>query len=538
MPGASNPYSSQLIADIALRRVTSEGTLEAAPAATGTFYSEVPTGGTSPALVDLKSALVGRPGGYEVVVRSSEKHGYPAGSVEYIAAFGTKPSNYVGSTRMSASGVGYLSIFSVNPVATSDGASMSFQWWADGFTDGLDYTTQTVAFSGVDYADIDSVEMHMAIYAAPVDAAAGYVTAVIAFRALDASGASLGTTEPFERVGELRQFIDQNDATGLVLIDRPLISTPTSNMASLTVRSTAINVWSHVSAEDAIRARMAPNAGGEFEVAYDGGAAVVRLPQVKYGVQTDTLTEIIDQTQLVAADNESAIEAEASRATSAEGTVQFNVDAEEGRARAAEVALGTRITNEAAATSDARGTLTTNLATEVSDRAAAVSAEAALRLTAQTVTRALITTEASTARSAEGANATAIATETARALAAEMAIDDAHQVEVDRAKAAEVANEDAIFLLTQASNSGVAGEKARAEAVEARLQTQISNLLSNTDEVALNSLAEIVADYTTNGADHSAALAAQALKQENERIASDARIAAIEALLEQLQATV
>ena len=119
-----------------------------------------------------------------------------------------------------------------------------------------------------------------------------------------------------------------------------------------------------------------------------------------------------------------------------------------------------------------------------------------------------------------------------------MAIDDAHQVEVDRAKAAELANEDAIFLLTQTSNSGVAGEKTRAEAAEADLQSQISNLLSNTDEVALNSLAEIVQDYTDNGADHSAALAAQALKQENERVASDARIAAIEALLEQLQATV
>ena len=40
------------------------------------------------------------------------------------------------------------------------------------------------------------------------------------------------------------------------------------------------------------------------------------------------------------------------------------------------------------------------------------------------------------------------------------------------------------------------GEKTRAEAAEADLQSQISNLLSNTDETALNSLAEIVQDYT------------------------------------------
>ena len=171
MPGASNRYSSQRTLAIALRRVTSDGTLEAAPAATGTFYSEVPTGGTSPALVGTKSDLVGRPGGYEVVVRSSEKAGYPFGSVAYIATFGTRPSLFTGSTRLSASGVGYLSVFSVETVATSGGANMSFKWYPDGFTSGGGYTSQVVAFAGVDYADVESVEMHMAIYAGPVDAA-------------------------------------------------------------------------------------------------------------------------------------------------------------------------------------------------------------------------------------------------------------------------------------------------------------------------------------------------------------------------------
>ena len=48
-------------------------------------------------------------------------------------------------------------------------------------------------------------------------------------------------------------------------------------------------------------------------------------------------------------------------------------------------------------------------------------------------------------------------------------------------------------------------EKARAEGVEASLQQQISNILSNTDTTALNSLAEIVqsfqnADNTISGA--------------------------------------
>ena len=53
--------------------------------------------------------------------------------------------------------------------------------------------------------------------------------------------------------------------------------------------------------------------------------------------------------------------------------------------------------------------------------------------------------------------------------------------------------------------AAVAVEKSRAEGVEASLQQQISNILSNTDTTALNSLAEIVssfqnADSTLTGA--------------------------------------
>ena len=42
-------------------------------------------------------------------------------------------------------------------------------------------------------------------------------------------------------------------------------------------------------------------------------------------------------------------------------------------------------------------------------------------------------------------------------------------------------------------------ESGRAQTAEAGLQSQISSLLSNTDAVALNSLAELVADYRVNG---------------------------------------
>lgn len=52
--------------------------------------------------------------------------------------------------------------------------------------------------------------------------------------------------------------------------------------------------------------------------------------------------------------------------------------------------------------------------------------------------------------------------------------------------------------ITYAQNS-VMEESGRAQIAEAGLQTQISNLLANTDSVALNSLAELVADYRVNG---------------------------------------
>ena len=50
-------------------------------------------------------------------------------------------------------------------------------------------------------------------------------------------------------------------------------------------------------------------------------------------------------------------------------------------------------------------------------------------------------------------------------------------------------------------------EFARATGVEAGLQNQISALLSNTDSVALNSLAELVADYRENGSTVAASIA-------------------------------
>ena len=61
-----------------------------------------------------------------------------------------------------------------------------------------------------------------------------------------------------------------------------------------------------------------------------------------------------------------------------------------------------------------------------------------------------------------------------------------------------------------ATQNMVMVEAGRAQTVEAQLQSQISSLLSNTDAVALNSLAELVADYRVNGTGVSSSVSALA----------------------------
>lgn len=77
---------------------------------------------------------------------------------------------------------------------------------------------------------------------------------------------------------------------------------------------------------------------------------------------------------------------------------------------------------------------------------------------------------------------------------------------------------------TQAS---VMDESGRAQIAEAGLQTQISNLLANTDSVALNSLAELCADYRVNSSGISANVSAL-----------EARVVFLEGVISQLVAKV
>ena len=123
-----------------------------------------------------------------------------------------------------------------------------------------------------------------------------------------------------------------------------------------------------------------------------------------------------------------------------------------------------------------------------SDIAAAVAAEALIARAAESANATSVTNEVARATAAEGVNAAAITAETNRATGAESTIVSAY------------------------------------EAADTSLQTQISNILNNTDEVSLNSLAEIVAAFETADDAFTASVSANATAialETTNRIAAD-----------------
>ena len=309
-------------------------------------------------------------------------------------------------------------------------------------------------------------------------------------------------------------------------------------MATLTTRSTALNVWSHADAAEpeAKHARFQTNASNEFQVAYDSGDFPVRVVHLKFGAKLQTATEIVDSLAL-------SVSTESGRAQAAEGAnasdIADNATDIANETSARELAIDARVTalaGETAARESADTTFANNLSSEAATRAAAVTAENARATTA------------------EGANATAIAAEETRALAAEGVNDAAISAEVSRAQAAEGVNasgiaseitartqadnnlQSQIDSLDSGSSSSLAAEVARAQAAESAIDARITTLINGSPET-LDQLTEIVADYEANGADITASVNAEVTRAQGEEAALKLRLDAIEALLEALQNT-
>ncbi len=184
------------------------------------------------------------------------------------------------------------------------------------------------------------------------------------------------------------------------------------------------------------------------------------------------------------------------------------------------------------------GGVTWDVGLGLSGNAADIATEVTTARAAEAANAASLVAEAATARAAEAANASAIATENARAVAAEgvlagdLATETAERITADTAIQAAVAAEattraaaDAIHTANIAgvaadvstNATAIAVETARATAAEnanaalvtaevaartaavAGVQSQITDLLSNVDPAALDSLAEIVAQFSSNG---------------------------------------
>ena len=202
----------------------------------------------------------------------------------------------------------------------------------------------------------------------------------------------------------------------------------------------------------------------------------------------------------------SDISAEASARASADTALQANIDVEKGRVDAilsaadadkdsfAEIvtlinsidtdnddalagAVTTLNASIAAVQADVDGNESdgdTDRALIRSEFAAADSSEASARAAADTALQSNIDAEASTARAAESANATAISDEETRALAAEASLSSSISSESSARAAADSAEASARASADTTLQSNIDTEKARAEAAEAQLTSDLS----------------------------------------------------------------
>ena len=187
-------------------------------------------------------------------------------------------------------------------------------------------------------------------------------------------------------------------------------------------------------------------------------------------------------------DRDAAILVESNRALGVEGKLQTDLDA------------------EAADRKQADSNFAVSLAQEVSDRAAGdtsnannLTFEINRAVAAEGVVQSNLNVEVSRAQAAEVANANAIAGEQKRASDEEARIES----KLDGITAADSTRFDAVELSVSTLESKHDGELAtevndRTLAFN-NLQSQITNILSNSDPAALDSLSEIVSKFNLDG---------------------------------------
>ena len=230
-------------------------------------------------------------------------------------------------------------------------------------------------------------------------------------------------------------------------------------------------------------------------------AAARTAADTALSLRTTVLESDMDDVEALAAQNEIDLRAEEVARTTGDAGLQGQITAEATTRAAADTALTSSLATEVAR---AQGVESTNAAAVVTERQRAEAVEAGLRTDANTNTVNI------------SSNLGAINIERTRALGAELALELAIADEYDRAVAAE-------GVLTTDLNT---------------LSGTVSNILSNTDSAALDSLTEIVGAFQNADSDLSGIITAnsgrltsvegRALTLETEMDAVEGRATAVE----------
>ena len=282
-------------------------------------------------------------------------------------------------------------------------------------------------------------------------------------------------------------------------------------MTTIYAKSQALNVWNSQTGGDNLRVDMVAGEAGSFESRIQHLNAAKEAQPVQF---PGPLAFYDDSVRYVLAERFTAVDATAAaNAAAALTRGEFNTNRTGAHIQSSfddRAVIVTSVTTEKGRAISAESALATDLAQEVQDRASAATGlgnridnEVTARTSADGVNAAAIiaaegkvSAEATAARAAELVNADAITAEASTAREAEVAND----ARITAVRSYLMQRTDILYTHVNTINDvTIPAEATRALAAEADLQSQISNLLANTDGVALNSLAELVADYGLNG---------------------------------------
>ena len=281
----------------------------------------------------------------------------------------------------------------------------------------------------------------------------------------------------------------------------------------LTTRSKALNVWT---ADELSYGRIAPSGSVPSDLDFkfrdgDGFVAVTRLAHYHNGFRfvlgeqlagmtTDTANE---RTRALAAEAKVAADlvTESTRAVAAEAKVAADLAAEVQRAVPTEGTIITSIASESTERKNADTAAATALALERSQREAGDTYLTGW-FNGELIRLNEVDTYLTTRADSTTANLNTINQDLLGRIQSVETIQEVHLNMFD-SRINEITSQQLPNLGTT-----IATETARAQQIENNLQQQITSLLANTDATALNSLAELVADYSANGSGVNTALQA------------------------------